>query len=631
MLVLWVESTILRSISYKQINSANSPNRCDIVRQMAEARHRDLQYTCYFCDTHFSDKFSLHKHEHKHFHPLPCGMHKRSYSSKAKLQRHPAGTFSDNVGEMTLMKEMPFSCHFCKKQFRNSRSKIQHERIQHKNKTKPFKCDRCKKQFQTYYEWKMHKRKHVERKSMLCRHCGEKCSSKANKIIHERSHLKKVPFKCRHCPKLFKRKSKRSDHESSKHSINIKCNFCDKRFANTTFRLNHERFDHGVKVKCSFCDVIFHSNEQRLQHEDKIHSSERYKYRCRYCEMKFDDPNQRKAHEMKQHLKAIQCKFCDRTFSDEECMKQHCEKLHVERKCKLCDNVFFKETDLWSHEKDVHRTGPLFIEEKNAQEDENVGSLLKFKCRHCSRKFPSEHKREIHERDIHRVTKKCRYCKETFDDSNKRLRHERQMHVKINCRYCEEFFDCFRKRRSHEKNCCKRNVDDKEDDVVEIPADDEVQVIAQVRPPLPPQTATHAGRQVLLLAAPQETPQFPPQIANALLPVVHHVPTQEQTSQLMPSMNLVQPVANPNQGQLVTTNGGTHLVQSTNNVQCVYTTNASNQVIYIMPQGMTTMNMMNMMPMNNVQPVQTVHSMVQTGYYATLPDKQNDQSTMNGL
>ena len=50
-----------------------------------------------------------------------------------------------------------------------------------------------------------------------------------------------------------------------------------------------------------------------------------------------------------------------------------------------------------------------------------------------------------------------------------------------------------------------------------------------------------------------------------------------------------------------------------------------------MPQGMTTMNMMNMMPMNNVQPVQTVHSMVQTGYYATLPDKQNDQSTMNGL
>ena len=72
---------------------------------MAEARHSDLQYTCYFCDTHFSDKLSLHKHEHKHFHPLPCGMHIRSYSSKAKLQRHPAGTFSDNVGEMTHMND----------------------------------------------------------------------------------------------------------------------------------------------------------------------------------------------------------------------------------------------------------------------------------------------------------------------------------------------------------------------------------------------------------------------------------------------------------------------------------------------------------------------------------------------
>ncbi|KYO40896.1 zinc finger protein 777 [Alligator mississippiensis] len=177
--------------------------------------------------------------------PYKCSECESSFSHKSSLSKH----------QITHVGERPYTCGECRKSFRLQISLIMHQRV-HAGKSEM---------------------------SFLCPQCGKAFSRPSHLLRHQRTHTGERPYKCTQCEKTFGEKSKLTNHyrihtRERPHA----CGECGKGFIRKHHLLEHQRIHTGERpYHCGECGKNFTQKHHLLEHQ-RAHTGER-PYPCTHC------------------------------------------------------------------------------------------------------------------------------------------------------------------------------------------------------------------------------------------------------------------------------------------------------------------------------------------------------------
>ncbi|XP_044308852.1 zinc finger protein 397-like [Varanus komodoensis] len=192
--------------------------------------------------------------EHKEYNP-PEGPEVRRYRGYPGTHRR------------IHVREMPFHCAECGKNFSRKHHLMRHQLIH--TGEKPFKCSACGKTFVQISDLTRHERTHTGEKPYRCTACGKSFSRKSVLLAHLMAHTGEKPYTCLLCGKRF-RSRQGLIHHKTLHAREkaYKCAYCTEAFSLRPQLILHERMHAGEKpYRCTTCGKSFSNSTILTKHE----------------------------------------------------------------------------------------------------------------------------------------------------------------------------------------------------------------------------------------------------------------------------------------------------------------------------------------------------------------------------
>ena len=410
---------------------------------------------------------------------------------------------------------------------------------QDRDLSKPYQCDLCVRGFDSQKNYRQHCHRHTletedRNRAFICDACEaftcatvkdiQQHRQKDCQIANRTDQNSKFFYWCLVCDPgvKFKLVKDLHYHQQDFHKDVVNLNFpvltcptCGSKVAKQVDFEKHmkkEGYYHTFS-QCSFCPKRFDSWEQHQEHLTKFHNGV-YRYSCGHCGINhFHTYNEFRHHKTTCRLskatqvltdypdgKNVTCTLCHSKLpADQRSVKSHMKESHsgIGIKCKICFDLYFSESALESHVKEVHMksfscdkceksfsTGSKL---RNHQKSHDPEASDNFICPQCGKSFKTKavmsfHIKRVHEgyrlpsERITNVTRTCdkcgdvvkehlykihviRYhsneihpcsdCGEVFSHKSLLNLHRNKKHVIVTCETCGEQFQNKNKMRHH--------------------------------------------------------------------------------------------------------------------------------------------------------------------------------------
>ncbi|NWS65053.1 ZN398 protein, partial [Chunga burmeisteri] len=190
--------------------------------------------------------------------PYKCSECESSFSHKSSLSKH----------QITHVGERPFTCGECRRSFRLQISLIMHQRIHAGKSEMAFLCPQCGKNFTRPSHLLRHQRTHTGERPYQCSQCEKTFSEKSKLTNHYRIHTRERPHACAVCGKGFIRKHHLLEHQRIHTGERpYHCTECGKNFTQKHHLLEHQRAHTGERpYPCTECTKCFRYKQSLKYH-----------------------------------------------------------------------------------------------------------------------------------------------------------------------------------------------------------------------------------------------------------------------------------------------------------------------------------------------------------------------------
>ncbi|NXF64867.1 ZN398 protein, partial [Ciccaba nigrolineata] len=170
-------------------------------------------YKCSECESSFSHKSSLSKHQITHVgeRPFTCGECRRSFRLQISLIMHQRIHAGKSEMAFLCPHEMAFLCPQCGKNFTRPSHLLRHQRTH--TGERPYQCSQCEKTFSEKSKLTNHYRIHTRERPHACAVCGKGFIRKHHLLEHQRIHTGERPYHCSECGKNFTQKHHLLEHQ----------------------------------------------------------------------------------------------------------------------------------------------------------------------------------------------------------------------------------------------------------------------------------------------------------------------------------------------------------------------------------------------------------------------------------
>ncbi|NWU86372.1 ZN398 protein, partial [Onychorhynchus coronatus] len=190
--------------------------------------------------------------------PYKCSECESSFSHKSSLSKH----------QITHVGERPFTCSECRRSFRLQISLLMHQRIHAGKNEMAFLCPQCGKNFTRPSHLLRHQRTHTGERPYQCSQCEKTFSEKSKLTNHYRIHTRERPHACAVCGKGFIRKHHLLEHQRIHTGERpYHCTECGKNFTQKHHLLEHQRAHTGERpYPCTECTKCFRYKQSLKYH-----------------------------------------------------------------------------------------------------------------------------------------------------------------------------------------------------------------------------------------------------------------------------------------------------------------------------------------------------------------------------
>ncbi|KAL1465632.1 hypothetical protein WDU94_005185 [Cyamophila willieti] len=232
-----------------------------------------------------------------------------SYSSDLHSDVIDVSDSSDDDSRERPSSRSPYSCQYCRKEFRSNADLTRHVRCH--TGERPYTCEHCSKSFSQSAHLRRHLLTHPDKASEhKCPVCDKSYPLKLQLIGHMAVHSKKDPvtkvktkFKCEYCQKTFSTHHKYKNHVLAHVNGNLHCcDVCGRSFKMQSYLIVHKRTHTQTKVYtgdrpfvCSECGKAFLSSSN-LELHATIHKYEKTSFPCEICGKEFSRKSNYVAH-----------------------------------------------------------------------------------------------------------------------------------------------------------------------------------------------------------------------------------------------------------------------------------------------------------------------------------------------